>query len=271
MNKKASFWRKSILNEFLGRIKFAQIERKWGLNYKFFQACFFFFKSSSSFSTVKLPSQKGFSKHILRRIKRRIFDVNFQPGEDRNCPQKRAQRAYWTNLIFAFSIFHLRRRFPKTIPPPRFAARLRVRGRLKTERKILIESSSVPKKMWKKRKGEKGKKKSETKEPLEPRDTCAILRENCDSFFRAPFEPASGFSHAFLRNYRCQDYREGRLCVYCFAVEYGERRPGRGQDFDPCLRFLRASACVSRRTISLSRLRYDDLGARYRDRFDMRG
>lgn len=192
-------------------------------------------------------------------------------GEDRNCPQKRAQRAYWTNLIFAFSIFHLRRRFPKTIPPPRFAARLRVRGRLKTERKILIESSSAPKKIWKKRKGEKGKKKSETKEPLEPRDTCAILRENCDSFFRAPFEPASGFSHAFLRNYRCQDYREGRLCVYCFAVEYGERRPGRGQDFDPCLRFLRASACVSRRTISLSRLRYDDLGARYRDRFDMRG
>lgn len=38
-----------------------------------------------------------------------------------------------------------------------------MRERLKTERKILIESSNVPKKIWKKRKGEKGKKKSETK------------------------------------------------------------------------------------------------------------
>lgn len=124
--------------------------------------------------------------------------------------------------------------------------------------------------MWKKRKKNRKRKVGAAGYVRDPERKLRF-------FFSRPctFEPASGFSHAFLRNYRCQDYREGRLCVYCFAVEYGERRPGHDEDFDPCLRFLRASACVSRRTISLSRLRYDDLRTRgrnrIRDRFDMRG
>lgn len=116
-----------------------------------------------------------------------------------------SQRAYRTNLIFALDILCCRGRFLLRVITSE-------RGVLTpgSERKILVEASrarSTPKKMWKKRK-EIGN------ERLEPRGTRAIPRENCDSFFR---EPASGFSHAFLRNYRCQDYREGRLLRLLFC------------------------------------------------------
>lgn len=184
-----------------------------------------FFKKKnnlSSFSTVKLPSQKGFSKHILRRI----FDANFQP-------LARIAKSVSNK-------FNLR---PRYFMLPRIRGRflLRVitseRGVLKpgSERKILVEASrarSTPKKMWKKRK-EIGN------ERLEPRGTRAIPRENCDSFFR---EPASGFSHAFLRNYRCQDYREGRLLrlLFCSRI-WWTPAPGTAniwpRVYDSCLCF----------------------------------
>lgn len=76
-----------------------------------------FFKKKnnlSSFSTVKLPSQKGFSKHILRRI----FDANFQP-------LARIAKSVSNK-------FNLRPRYfmlPRTIPSPRDYER---EGRLNT-------------------------------------------------------------------------------------------------------------------------------------------
>ena len=124
------------------------------------------------------------------------------------------------------------------------------RSRLRLRRSKTISQDVKKKKKKKTKKRSRKRRLGEGNLELQPRGVYAIPKRKLRFFFRAavfsldrpelgPYY-ALGFSHALLRNYRCQDYREGRLRLL-FCGRICRTAPGPGQDFGSASRVYDSS------------------------------